>query len=328
MIKKTIFVLSGLFCFVFLFNNYNASADSDLKIAAIKKLQQSVIKTLPTETQIVRIAVLDFEGDDGSIHNAITSAITEKTNFKVIERKDLDKILEEQGLQLKDIMDEKTRIQHGKIKGVQGLLFGKVLGMEKGFLSYSIKVHLKLDDVEKGEILFSKDFNIKVVSPVRNWLIYGVAGIIILIIIIIALTKRRATVIKTRIKEDVTARVDITKEIARALTNISNAKTKLMAKGQMDEAVILKDAERDLQLLKEQVDNAARGNADMRKAGEFKQVLNFDKGMMDSFENLTKSADRLYNKVLQGDLINFEKEADSLKKDIKNAMNEFSHRKF
>ena len=122
--------------------------------------------------------------------------------------------------------------------------------------------------------------------------------------------------------------MDITKEIARALTNISNAKTKLMAKGKTDEAVLLKDAERDLQLLKEQVDNAARGSADMRKAGEFKQVLNFDKAMMDSFENLTKSADRLYNKVLQGDLINFEKEADSLKRDIKNTMNEFSHRKF
>jgi uncharacterized protein YlaN (UPF0358 family) len=200
--------------------------------------------------------------------------------------------------------------------------------MEKGFLSYTVKVHLKLDDVEKGEILFSKDFNIKVVSPVRNWIIYGVIGVIILVFIVVALTKRRATVIKARVKEDVTARVDITKEIARALTNTSNAKTKLMAKGKTDEAVLLKDAERDLQLLKEQVDNAARGSADMRKAGEFKQVLNFDKAMMDSFENLTKSADKLYNKVLQGDLINFEKETDSLKRDIKNTMNEFSHRKF
>lgn len=325
--KKFIIAITILFCSVFL-TSATALAEADLKPAAIKKLQQSVIKALPTETQIVRIAILDFEGDDGTIQNAITTAITEKTNFKVIERKDLDKILEEQGLQLKDIMDEKTRIQHGKIKGVQGLLFGKVLGMEKGFLSYTVKVHLKLDDVEKGEILFSKDFNIKVVSPVRNWIIYGVIGVIILVFIIVALTKRRATVIKARVKEDVTARVDITKEISRALTNISNAKTKLMAKGKTDEAVLLKDAERDLQLLKEQVDNAARGSADMRKAGEFKQVLNFDKGIMDSFENLTKSADRLYNKVLQGDLINFEKETDSLKRDIINTMNEFSHRKF
>ena len=325
--KKIFLTLSILFYLVFLISP-NASAEADLKPAAIKKLQQAVLKSLPSETEVIRIAVLDFEGDDGTIQNAITSAITEKTNFKVIERKDLDKILEEQGLQLKDVMDEKTRIKYGKIKGVQGLLMGKILGMQKGFLSYSLKVHLKLDDVEKGEILFSKDFNIKAVSPVRNWIIYGVIGVIILVFIIVALTKRRATVIKTRVKEDVTARVDITKEIARALTNISNAKTKLMAKGKTDEAVLVKDAERDLQLLKEQVDNAARGSADMRKAGEFKQVLNFDKSIIDSFENLTKSADRLYNKVIQGDLNNLEKEVDVLKRDIKNTMGEFSHRKF
>jgi hypothetical protein len=325
--RRIHFVLSILICSTFLISA-TAWGESDLKAAALKKFQQAIIKALPVETQIVRIAVLDFEGDDGTFQNAMTSAITEKTNFKVIERKDLDKILEEQGLQLKDVMDEKTRIKHGKIKGVQGLLFGKVLGMEKGFMSYTLKVHLKFDDVEKGEILFSKDFNIKVVSPVRDWIIYGVIGIIILIVILIALTKRRATVVKTRIKEDVTVRVDITKEIARALTNISEAKAKLMNKGKTDEAVLLKDAERDLLLLKEHVDNAARGSADMRKAGEFKQVLSFDKAIMDSFENLTKSADRLYNKVLQGDLVNFEKETDGLKMDIKNTMNEFSHRKF
>ena len=28
---------------------------------------------------------------------------------------------------------------------------GKVLNMDKGFMSYNIKIHLKLDDVEKGE---------------------------------------------------------------------------------------------------------------------------------------------------------------------------------
>ena len=197
--KKTFFALTILFCSVFLISP-NASAEGDLKLAAVKKLQQALIKALPTESVISRIAVLDFEGDDGTVREALISVITEKTNFKVIERKDLDKILEEQGLQLKDIMDEKTRIQHGKIKGVQGLLMGKVLGMKKGFMSYSLKVHLKLDDVEKGEVLFSKDFNIKAVSPVRDWIIYGVIGIIILLIVIVLLTKRRATVIKTRDK--------------------------------------------------------------------------------------------------------------------------------
>lgn len=142
-----------------------ALASDSLKSKAVQKLQKAVIEALPDESGINRIAVFDMEGDDGTIKNAITSAITGKSTLKVIERADLDKILAEQGLQLKDIMDERSRIRHGRIKGVQGLLMGKAPSMEKGFLSYTIKVHLKLDDVEKGEIVFSKDFNITIVSP-------------------------------------------------------------------------------------------------------------------------------------------------------------------
>jgi len=306
----------------------NASAANDLKAEAIKRLQTSVIKALPAESDIVRVAVLDFEGDDGTIKNAITAAITEKTTFRVIERADLDKILEEQGLQLKDIMDEKTRITHGKIKGVQGLLMGKVLDMKEGFMSYNIKVHVKLDDVEKGEIIVSQDFSASAVSPVRNWIFYGAIGIIVILIIITMLKKRRATVVTTAIKEDVIARVDLTKELSKAVTNISEAKAKLMDREKTDEAVMIKDAEREMQLLKEHVDNAARGSADMRKVKEFKEVLDFDTKIRSSFEELTKSADKIYDIVVSGNTGNLEKEISILKKDIKSTINEFRNRGF
>lgn len=306
----------------------NAYAEDDLKLAAIKKLQNAVVKALPDESDIARIAILDFEGDDGTIKNAITSVITEKTTFKVIERADLDKILEEQGLQLKDIMDEQTRITHGRIKGVQGLLMGKVLSMKEGFMSYDIKVHLKLDDVEKGEIVVSKDFSASAVSPVRNWIFIGAIGMIVILIVITMLKKRRAAVIDTTIKEDVTVRVDLTKELGKALTNLSEAKAKLMDKGKSDEAILLKDAERELQLLKEHVDNAARGSADMHKAKVFKEVLDFDTRIKSSFEELTKSADRIYDIVLSGNTENLEKEVAVLKRDIKNTMSDFKNRGF
>ena len=150
-----LFTVVGLLLFI----SATALADSDLKSAALTKFQHSLLKALPAETKIVRIAVIGFEGDDGAIQNAVTSAITEKTRLKVIERKDLDKILAEQGIQLKDILDPKTRIQHGRIKGVQGLIFGNVLGWEKGFMSQSLRVHVKFDDVERGEILLSTSSN-------------------------------------------------------------------------------------------------------------------------------------------------------------------------
>ena len=325
--KKIVSIFSVLLLSMFLFCQHAVAAE-DLKAAAIKKLQTSVIKALPADSDIVRVAILDFEADDGTIKNAITSAVTEKTTFKVIERADLDKILEEQGLQLKDIMDEKTRITHGKIKGVQGLLMGKVLNMKEGFMSYDIKVHLKLDDVEKGEIVVSKDFSVSAVSPVRNWIFIGGIGIVVILIVITMLKKRQAMVITTTIKEDVAARVDLTKELSKALSNLSEAKAKLMDKGKTDEAVLLKDTERELQLLKEHVDNVARGSADIRETKEFKDVLEFDTKMMSSLEELTKSSDRVYNMVASGNMSNLEREVDTLKRDIKNTMSEFKNRRF
>jgi polyhydroxyalkanoate synthesis regulator phasin len=65
----------------------------------------------------------------------------------------------------------------------------------------------------------------------------------------------------------------------------------------------------------------------MRKAGGFKQVLIFDKNVMESFQNLTESSGRVYSMVTQGDMSSFENEVESLRRDIKNMINEFSHRR-
>jgi curli biogenesis system outer membrane secretion channel CsgG len=203
-------VLAGaVFFFFMLLAIPGTAATASLKAEAIRKLQSAVVKALPAEGSIIRIAILDLAGDDGAVKNAITAIITEKTSFKVIERADLDMILKEQGLQLKDVMDEKTRIQHGKLKGVQGLLMGKVLGMESGFMSYTVRIHLKLDDVEKGEIVFARDFNVTAVSPVRAW-IFIIAGLVLLIIVVAIVWGRRRSAIKeTVIQADVKERVDL-----------------------------------------------------------------------------------------------------------------------
>lgn len=325
--KKISVIVFFLLASVFLFAGVS-SAQNDLKAAAIKKFENAVARVLPADSNIVRVAVLDFQGDNGTIKNAITTAITSKTTFRVIERSDLDKILDEQGLQLKDIMDQSTAVKHGKIKGVQGLIMGRVLKMGKGFMSYDIKVHLKLDNVEKGEIVISKDIAVSAVSPVRNWIFAGVAAIIIIFGGVIMLKKRRTTVVETVVTEDVRARVDLTKEIGNAVRNISAAKAKLVDKGKTDEAVLLKDAERDLLLLREHVDNSARGNSDMRKTKEFKEGRAFDEKMMSSLERLTESTNKIFSIANSGNSGNLEKEVADLTSDIRSTLSEFGKRGF
>jgi len=65
----------------------------------------------------------------------------------------------------------------------------------------------------------------------------------------------------------------------------------------------------------------------MRRDGEFKPVLNFDKNVMESFQNLTELSGRVYSMVTPGDMSSFEKEVGSLRRGIKNMINEFSHRR-
>jgi hypothetical protein len=252
--------------------------------------------------------------------------VAQKTSFKVIERADLDVILKEQGLQLKDVMDEKTRIQHGKLKGVQGLLMGRVLGMESGFMSCTIRVHLKLDDVEKGEIVFAKDFNVTAVSPLRNWLFVG-AGLLLAIIIGAALWSRRRVVVQeNKIQEDVTERIDLGRGVGRALSTLSEARAKLMDQGKSDAAAALKDAERNLLALKEQIENAARGDAAMRGKDELKEALEFDRRFQETAEGLARSADDLYGAV-SANAGGLEQRIDQVKREIRIASDVFQRRK-
>jgi len=322
--KKVALFICALFLFPFLFP-HNVSAENDLKAAALRKLQHAVVKAIPTESGIIRLAVLDLEGDDGTVRNAITNAITEKTAFRVIERADLDKILAEQGLQLKDIMDEKTRIQPGRIRGVQAVMFGKVGGMEKGFMSHTVKVHLKLVDVEKGDILFSKDFDTTTYSPYRKWLLYGLIALLGLIALKwFIIPSRRSHLIET----DTSLRVDLAKEVDKALANVSAVRSKLNSEGKQDKGVFFSDIESDLLHLKQVVQLAPRENVLKKGLGDHDNVNDFDRNVMSSFKLLTKSSKTLYETVVSGSPMDHRNEADLLKKDIHNLLNLYSERGF
>ena len=237
-------------------------ADVDLQAQAIDRLKAAVVKALPEGKNMARIAVLDFRGDDRMVKNAVTSAINEKTPHRVMERADFDRILAEQGLQLKDIMDERTRIRHGRLKGVQGLLMGDVYGMERGFMSYTIKAHVRLVDVEKGEVALSRDFNVTAVSSYRRHVVMGAAGLVILLLLLFfvrALLRRRraskgerVTVARSVAGNEMAGNID------RIIGHVSDAKSRLVVRGKVEDAAELKDIERSLMEMKRSVANRPR----------------------------------------------------------------------
>jgi len=238
-------------------------AGESLQSRAFMTLGESVVKALPSDKSMARIAVLDFRGDDSMAKNAVTSAINEKTPRRVIERVDFDMILAEQGLQLKDIMDERTRMRHGRLKGVQGLLMGEVYSAKSGFMSYHLKANVKLLDVEKGEVVMSREFDVSAVSPMRHYVLMAVPALIALFLLVFLasrLVRRRRRKIAARsVEANGLSRREMTDGIDRIIGHVSEAKSRLVEKGKVEDAAELKNIERNLKEMRRSVADNGRG---------------------------------------------------------------------
>ena len=75
-------------------------------------------------SDIKRIAVFDFNGPDDSgeiIASKFTNKLWKTQYFTIMERKELQKILEEHALQMSGIVDNATVVEYGKIIGLMAL---------------------------------------------------------------------------------------------------------------------------------------------------------------------------------------------------------------
>ncbi|MFT5286841.1 MAG: hypothetical protein ACI8TQ_003015 [Planctomycetota bacterium] len=85
-------------------------------------------------------------------------------------RRDLDSILAEQELSVSDLIDQTDRVDVGMLKGVQGLLTG-----EYWATADQVRVHLRLLDLESGQVIASQSIDLAlrtlpsnvVVAPVQ-----------------------------------------------------------------------------------------------------------------------------------------------------------------
>lgn len=82
--------------------------------------------------------------------------------FEIVEREHIERVLEEQKLQLSDIMDESTGVRLGKISGVEALMVGSVTR-----LASDIKLFAKLVGVEDAKLIGSKSVRIKVDPDIK-----------------------------------------------------------------------------------------------------------------------------------------------------------------
>lgn len=106
----------------------------------------------------LRVAVIDISGGEGIgaelqmlVTNAVIDAIADTGKFDVIDRMNRDKILKEQGFQLTPFVDEKTRVEAGRLLGVQKIITGSLSRIDEVFF-----LSIQMLDVETGRVEASR----------------------------------------------------------------------------------------------------------------------------------------------------------------------------
>lgn len=99
------------------------------------------------------------------IDDMLIVALMQTSCFKILERKEIEKVLREQGLQIQDIFDEKTAVRVGRLVGAKYILLnylaqyspeiktGGTAFHKNYYQQVNIVISSRIVDVEKGEVI-------------------------------------------------------------------------------------------------------------------------------------------------------------------------------
>ncbi|MEW6557505.1 MAG: CsgG/HfaB family protein [Elusimicrobiota bacterium] len=123
----------------------------------LKKRKEIKVEGEEKIKEKINIAVADFEAVEVSRSDAIfvaefvREALVNSKVFKVAERRDVDKVMEELGFQMSGCTDEQCAVQIGRLLNVHKMVLGRV-----GTLMGKYQISIRVVDVETSEIVFNK----------------------------------------------------------------------------------------------------------------------------------------------------------------------------
>ncbi|MDO8734540.1 MAG: CsgG/HfaB family protein [Elusimicrobiota bacterium] len=128
-------------------------------------LTSCATKPKVVKTPIIKgtIAVLNFKNNspnknwnyiESAVAEIFTSNLAGNSDFRVVEREKLNKILEEQKLNQSGIVDEVAAVKIGKILGATEIVLGSITQLGK-----TIVISARLIKVETGEIYAGETVN-------------------------------------------------------------------------------------------------------------------------------------------------------------------------
>jgi len=136
-----------------------------LIISCSKKVFINVTKPAQYNvSDLKRIAVVDFNGPQKSgefIAQKFQDQLWKTQYFSILERKELQRILEEHALQMSGIVNDSTAVEFGKIIGVDGIILGDIFSYNVEDTRGTEKVKEKVwtgqyEKDKKGNIIYEK----------------------------------------------------------------------------------------------------------------------------------------------------------------------------
>jgi hypothetical protein len=272
---------------------------------AARDIADQVVAQLPEDDVHLRLlAVTDIEGDhDGLLTRALNVALSEKTSFVLIEKENIDKVLDEQGWQLGDLVNPEARVQFGELLAAEGIVFGDVLDWSEGFKSADIRVHIQVDDVQRGSIVLSKEFLGRADAPERAIWIAGIALLVVLVLGFVLV--RRVMVRKTgeKIEDAVDKRLEAIQHIRKAARQLGDAREHARKNGSPELAEQVKAVEAELDRLRLAVDSAPAGRIFDRAGVHLnKDDYDADKKLGGLIHAITGYCDHVYDRVHAGEM--------------------------
>lgn len=108
----------------------------------------------PAEKMTIAVLDLEAEGVPSIVAKAVSDIVRTEfvkiDNFKVIERSQIDKILDEMEFQLSDLADESQAVKIGELSSAKKIILGQVSA-----LGDKVVITLRIVDVETGESEYS-----------------------------------------------------------------------------------------------------------------------------------------------------------------------------
>lgn len=138
----------------------NAHKTKAISLAYEKSVSESVSitdKTLPTvdESKQLKVAVFTFDVSDSnnqqfgiSLSEMMTTAMVQTRCFQIVERQQLNKLFQEQDLEMTDAIDQETAVEIGKFIGVDAVFVGHCWATNA-----DVELDGRLVDIQSGKII-------------------------------------------------------------------------------------------------------------------------------------------------------------------------------